>query len=970
MALVDAKENPSHILPLLKRILTKAEMIQELLDLSETDIEKLEQYGSDLWYNAINMNHLDPSLPAPFEVIATCIIKLASFFNDRLREIGYRMTRPAMESYTGSSYKFWIYQFEMANALGKAWTDSGNYDRAAAAFNDAENVCVHNAQLETLGPLVEMDKVMLQETRRGNWEYAKEKYTEAVDYCLSNRQIIGNENHIKNRFLCQIGISISQKMLNDSKPENCLELIAQIFSQLKFESCSEKFIKMVLETIAHATLNVNATSLAPLLETTLIELLQNIATTFSNIRSTKEYNLAKLGVLSKNEFFHKQGSDSSIILEIAYFEAMENFPLHSPSPWISYIETITDGLDIVLQRCRPANFDQDTDMDKDNNNSETISPPIIDIGKLYQIKLFILTEAVNHYYYPDSSAETSSTPSTTRITADVVESIGKSLNKTVTELFMDKNEINPMDFTVYQMILWRAADTFYENQDYDNALEWYKQTRTLSMPLFKGNKNGLVLARQLAQCYALGCQLDNALDCLSEAMEDCSEHCTAVDYLLKADIYIKKGDENNDDYNVLQVLLCMEKLQKSNGFTFDMNLGLASAVIKSSLSSKGKKVILHKIIEESVTFLTKAQDIEVLNSTRIIQILWILRWIVCTSNSTVLQNRNLGEEMAENIQEICEAINQASELICKSVAESTDDGPSTELQSLSEWFISAAWNLGLQCCEREMNYQGCQFLLSAGKVLIQLTGNSENMDDRERISLFMCIVARQLSGNGQVSDHQEIISIAQKLAMTSSNNYDDEEVVTSSPHSNTSELRPPSNKQEAFNGLLQIFQVEALVSLGRLEETIKIIENCCKAAFNLYHLSLCERIAESVLQSQHCSKQDALKVLECIISLYQKQYPEQGQQEDPASRPFIERFSKWNRLWVSTAMVGYPESELYYLVVVTWNEGITWFHANDNNRASAWCKLAFDLLSYFNDTNQRDTLKHKLTQAYNKMTCA
>ncbi|KAI7855516.1 hypothetical protein BDC45DRAFT_82956 [Circinella umbellata] len=265
------------------------------------------------------------------------------------------------------------------------------------------------------------------------------------------------------------------------------------------------------------------------------------------------------------------------------------------------------------------------------------------------------------------------------------------------------------------------------------------------------------------------------------------------------------------------------------------------------------------------------------------------------------------------------------------------------------------------------------------------------MNDRQRASLFMCLVARQLSGNSQISDQEEILSITQKLAHDENNSNGDG--IISSSSTTTTEAIDLLQKQESFNGVLQIFQVEALISLKRFDKVIQSIENCCKVASNLSHLYLCERLVESVLQSQHSSKQDGLKVLQKIILLYQKQYSEQRQQwnnnnNGVVKKAFIERYSKWIRLLVSTALavsketgfqcleetynylkqhgvsMNYPESELYYLVVVAWNEGITWFHANDNNHGSAWCKLAFDLLSLYNDTNQKESLKQKLTQAY------
>ncbi|KAI8146376.1 hypothetical protein BJV82DRAFT_414970 [Fennellomyces sp. T-0311] len=167
----------------------------------------------------------------------------------------------------------------------------------------------------------------------------------------------------------------------------------------------------------------------------------------------------------------------------------------------------------------------------------------------------------------------------------------------------------------------------------------------------------------------------------------------------------------------------------------------------------------------------------------------------------------------------------ASDLICKC------DNSSNELRNLSEWFISAAWNLGLQCCERAMEYRGRQFLLTACKLMKKVTGDTQAMDKRQKISLFMCIAAKQLSGNSEMSDHQEILSVSQTLAQDQE--YD------------------PSICE-----LLQIFQVVSFVALNKYPQAINAIENCCKAASDPSQLCLCERLVvcgcKPQLYSERC----------------------------------------------------------------------------------------------------------------------
>ncbi|KAI9496828.1 hypothetical protein BDB00DRAFT_869058 [Zychaea mexicana] len=912
-ALVDAQEQPSHILPMLKRILTKADAIRDFLEISATDIDMLEQCGTDLWNKAVN-THFTPSAAA-YEVIAT------------LREIGYRMTRPAVETFTSASSEFWTCQLEMASALGKAWTDCGNHERADVAFQDAEN---YDNQLES--------------TISSNTKPPGESDLEKVMYQAS----------------CRLKLYMFRAEW---------EIVRNEWLQAK---------ERLSKAVARAALNITTateSSLSSSLQTTLIEIVQSTVSTFPKLRETKEYHMAKLAILTKGELFQQQqDSTSTIMPEIAYFEAMENFPLQAEPSRLSYlvavsrlvirfltVETIGDGLDVVLQRRRATTLDEEEQNDYDGSDEQSTMPPtrhLFTMGTLYMTKLYLLSEAVHH------------NPSTLDGCVSIIE---RPLKKTINDLFMDRQAITPADLTACQMILWRTGDAFYENRDYISALQWQLARCYLKMDDNKAGNN----------------HLQDALECLSEAMEDCSEHCTAVDYLLKADIFLRTvllpPPQNDDqqkqqqDHALTQVKLCLDKLQKSNGFTMDMLLALASTAFKSS---KRNKLILQQIAQELATVLMKEarSDFSTKNRSQVVtQVLQILRWIVCNSNSfeqlAVLQNRNLGHEVADNIQEIGETIHQACDLICKTLTSA--DSLSPELQPLSEWFISAAWNLGLQCCEHAMDYRGRQFLLTACK-LIQVTASaSTTLDERQRVSLFMCIVARQLSGNGQVTDHQEILSIAQTLVADRSDTASTGERQQQQPLLLSSQQRRQQKEETAFQALSQAYRNLVFVN-GWSSLFFK-----AHTARNKTRYRCCRQVKATLLEKESNSG---------------------GSNNNTSSawtwsRSFVERFSKWTRLMVSTAMVvgketgfqcleetcrrlkhqqqqqrgnsmSYPESELYYLVVVCWNEGITWFNANDSHRGRAWCKLAFDLLPFFSSASQRDMLKSKLAQAYAKLTGA
>ncbi|KAI8146375.1 hypothetical protein BJV82DRAFT_415144 [Fennellomyces sp. T-0311] len=419
-SIIDAREGP--VLPLLKRVLGKAESIEKLLNLSSTEIDMLEQCGVDLWNNALHLN-LVPSAVTD-ETIAT------------LREIGYRMIRPATES-VPATFESVLQQFEMACFRGKAWTDCEQYDRASAAFDDAERC---NAQFDSLEFTTKRSVTMnirqatciLQfymfkaelHVRQGNWEVAREQFSKAVDYCVSNLPLIDDKNNIRIEFLCRLGIAISQDLINQNKFIDSLELIGCVFSKFDYQAHDEQFMLLLMQTIAHAILYVT-TTLESSLQTTLIEIIQNAIAMFPNLRDNKEYHLAKLGALTKGELL-KAKSDN-VMLEIA----MENFPIDQAKTPACYLVTtarlminclsmdvICEGLDLVLQRRRG-----------------TVQENAFSMGSLYLIKLYILSDAVNHSNH----------------------SIELCLTKTINDLYMDRQDITPTDLNACQMVSYKKS---------------------------------------------------------------------------------------------------------------------------------------------------------------------------------------------------------------------------------------------------------------------------------------------------------------------------------------------------------------------------------------------------------------------------------------------------------------------------------------------------------------------------------
>ncbi|KAI8969215.1 hypothetical protein BDF20DRAFT_151087 [Mycotypha africana] len=62
--------------------------------------------------------------------------------------------------------------------------------------------------------------------------------------------------------------------------------------------------------------------------------------------------------------------------------------------------------------------------------------------------------------------------------------------------------------------------------------------------------------------------------------------------------------------------------------------------------------------------------------------------------------------------------------------------------------------------------------------------------------------------------------------------------------------------------------------------------------------------------------------------------------------------------------VTYPHEELYYLIVVAWNEGITCYLKSEVQQGQNWCRMAFDLLKYLKDDVTKAQLEAQMNEAH------
>lgn len=179
---------------------------------------------------------------------------------------------------------------------------------------------------------------------------------------------------------------------------------------------------------------------------------------------------------------------------------------------------------------------------------------------------------------------------------------------------------------------------------------------------------------------------------------------------------------------------------------------------------------------------------------------------------------------------------------------------------------------------------------------------------------------------------------------------------------------------ESLITLVNLFQVEFYVTQDKFEMALETL----KTRSLDYDFTVLERMINIVLHNQQCTYQIAFQFL---------QYFQRSRQ---LIQQKIDIYAKWMRVIISTAVAfsktetlscleeflnqklyqrqEYPQKELYYLIVITWNEGIISCSGNNQSKGESWCNISFELLKYYREYKKRFELEKQMQDTYRMFT--
>ncbi|OAD77456.1 hypothetical protein PHYBLDRAFT_141345 [Phycomyces blakesleeanus NRRL 1555(-)] len=668
-------------------------------------------------------------------------------------------------------------------------TDCGDYERAEKAFEEALG-WKHKA--ESTSSLSKPDRT---------WSYQHMDTSELFMFMAELASRRGEWRNAEELFdKASDSISIYDDNNKTQKTEFMLRLCIIVGTELSHTSAKDALLRL---------LQMYSNRLEDSLSSNLTKMLLRIS---SDMHKDVVYYMARLFILIKVD------NPVKITVERVYFQAMEKCSVQTGDMLMNTLrnlqnivqaDTLVSGLDLLIQR-----------------NLNTNHPKSDDLATFQTLTLFKLSFIAK------------CTPQDISATEELLES-------TMNGVYLLREEMCTVDLQLFQMLMWRIGDCFYEKQDFSHALVWYKHTWSLCLASFPKDPNTLVLARKLAVCYLEADLPERALHYLSESFPD--DTFSNEDYILLFDISIKLSMWS-------KALLYLENLISSKGLEM------------YELLSANQPKILHCVFAHVWNLYQKNGP----DTTTYFDILTLARWMV-----------KLG-------------INQD---------------------------------------------------------LTRLEGNdSQTYNDRQKVCALMCATAYVFSDFPKEDNvYKELSDILCQLK-------------------NTNEDVDNDKNKDPWTSIVQLFEIEAMVKLGHFEEAAKA--QYAQTSENASAGRICGRMTAAFLQVQ-CPIQILIRVLEALIGLfYARKRPDE-----------VDRCAKWTRLYLAISIehdkkrtlellqktllyMGcetYPQDELYYIVVVTWNEGVALSYSHDSDKARQWCQLTFSLLKYMKN---KEKLKDEMTQAY------
>ncbi|XP_016885138.1 testis-expressed protein 11 isoform X1 [Homo sapiens] len=481
-------------------------------------------------------------------------------------------------------------------------------------------------------------------------------------------------------------------------------------------------------------------------------------------------------------------------------------------------------------------------------------------------------------------------------------------------------------------ILWRQAASSFEVQNYTDALQWYYY----SLRFYSTDEMDLdftKLQRNMACCYLNLQQLDKAKEAVAEAERHDPRNVFTQFYIFK--IAVIEGNSER----ALQAIITLENiLTDEESEDNDLVAERGSPTMLLSLAAQfalenGQQIVAEKALEYLAQH-SEDQE-QVLTAVKC-----LLRFLL-----PKIAEMPESEDKKKEMDRLLTCLNRAFVKLSQPFGEEALSLESRANEA--QWFRKTAWNLAVQCDKdpvmmREffiLSYKMSQFCPSDQVILIA-----------RKTCLLMAVAVDLEQGRKASTAFEQTMFLSRAL----------EEIQTCNDiHNFLKQTGTFSN--DSCEKLLLLYEFEVRAKLND-----PLLESFLESVWELPHLETktFETIAIIAMEKPAHYPLIALKALKKALLLYKKEEPIDISQyskcmhnlvnlsvPDGASNvelcPLEEVWGYFeDALSHISRTKDYPEMEILWLMVKSWNTGVLMFSRSKYASAEKWCGLALRFLNH------------------------
>ncbi|KAG2231710.1 hypothetical protein INT48_000450 [Thamnidium elegans] len=487
------------------------------------------------------------------------------------------------------------------------------------------------------------------------------------------------------------------------------------------------------------------------------------------------------------------------------------------------------------------------------------------------------------------------------------------------DIFLVKDEMEFITLGVIQMILCKTGDNFYDKKMYSVALPWYRYTMSIILSPSTDNNNIIALASKLSLCYEHLNDFNAAFDHMKQGLDSPSEtiSATAEDYLL-----------------LLKFSFAQDQIEQK--------IGNCACVIQYFYEYGREASVAKDILQYTLESIEKESSVEY-RKDHVHYIVSIMRAVIHIKTTVYERLADDGRLRAQDLhfQSIISYFNDVLRIV-NEIGKDINEKPHCIRSSDIQWMTQTVYNLGLFCFNVGRNSEGRSFFQLIENISRSFTSEFLKSFTSEQIKIFKLLATcfGGLDNNRHSNQYYEDIL----------NGLDTPIQETTDP---------------SFYHVMRSLKLNLCVRLGLFDRATDIFANHCRLPDCPF--PILEHMADT-----NCPLEYAYNTLK---NLHTKLIDRN-----------VHEYSKWTRIFVSTTIsrkirkdvyecintvidqqiykdTNYPQNEIYYLIVVTWNEGVT---SNfDTSEGYDWYRLSFTFLSVYQVTAKKNELENNMRIAYN-----